>query len=1150
MKPKTTLRNFLAAIGASMVAISSASAQLTWDANGTSPGQTDGGGAWLGNDLWWDGLTNLNWISGSDAIFGNGGTGGNVTLASPTTAESITFNSFSGTYNLGTSGQALTINSGITMNAGASAVTLTSPIVLGGAQSWLNNASNNETRLFVNSAVNNGGFDLTIGGSAVTADRNSANVQITGIISGSGGLLKEGPGVLWLQGANNYTGATTVTGGVLRNQSGNLSGMTSGLITLNGGVLESYWSDTFTRSLGDGTNPNEIQLTGGASGFSAHGAGNGAITVRLNNDATTAIQWGSTDFNPTTLVLQSIYANTGSSLTFQNALDLNGAQRTIEVNQGADFSNVRATMSGVLSNSAGTAAGITKTGDGTLILTNNSNSYDGPTIVEGGVLQIGTAHNAGNLSVPGGYTSNPTTGSNLELNGGIVSFFFSFNRSLGDGDGQVQLTGGRSGFTQKQGDRVDLTFGNAATEVVWGSTHFNPTTLVLNDSAAAPATVLRFNNALDLNGANRTVFTDGAGPAATNGASVGAFSRVLERGALFAGNIQNSDTGDTAGIIKTGSALLGFTGTNTYNGGTDVQEGGVFFHTVNSMPASGAVSLANSTSLVVSVGGSGWSTGTSGEGTIGGLLAGLGGQAGSTVSYTGNVTLGLNVASGTQTYSGDIANATGSTSTGLGIYSSGGTGIMELTGNNTYTGGTTLNTGGTLAIDSANAIGSGALTFAGGTLQSSDSTALTIANSIVLGGNVGIGGTGDVTFSDTSNTQVSDTNNTTRTFNIGSGVTATFNQTFTANGNNGITMTGDGVMALTSANNSYTRATTIGGTLEVTKLANGGQNSSIGRSGSAANQLQFNNGGVLRYVGDGDSTDRLFRFNQNADGGITFDASGTGALNFTNTGSPTFNNNRARTLNLTGSNTGLNTMAATLIDNNATNLLSVNKDGDGTWVLTGASTYTGGTLVQAGTLLVNNSSGSGTGSGTVTVNAGATLGGTGIIAGATTISGTHSPGNSPGIQTFESDLSYTVGSNVVWELVDNTTAGRGTNFDGIDVGGVLEFAGLTTLDLSFNFSGSAVDWTNGFWATSHTGTAGWLIYDGATDLIGFENLNINTENWLDGLAQSFDSIRGSDYFFSLHQDGNDIYLNYNVIPEPKTALLGAIGFLMLLRRRR
>jgi autotransporter-associated beta strand protein len=86
-----------------------------------------------------------------------------------------------------------------------------------------------------------------------------------------------------------------------------------------------------------------------------------------------------------------------------------------------------------------------------------------------------------------------------------------------------------------------------------------------------------------------------------------------------------------------------------------------------------------------------WTTGTSGEGTLGGLLAGLGGQVGSTVSYTGNVGLDL-VTTGNQSY-GAIANV----GTSLALTKS-GTGTLSLTGTNTYTGATTLS-GGTLILD-------------------------------------------------------------------------------------------------------------------------------------------------------------------------------------------------------------------------------------------------------------------------------------------------------------------------------------------------------------------------------------------------------------------------------------------------------------------
>lgn len=214
-------------------------------------------------------------------------------------------------------------------------------------------------------------------------------------------------------------------------------------------------------------------------------------------------------------------------------------------------------------------------------------------------------------------------------------------------------------------------------------------------------------------------------------------------------------------------------------------------------------------------------------------------------------------------------------------------------------------------------------------------------------------------------------------------------------------------------------------------------------------------------------------------------------------------------------------------------------------------TATSGLAVTGGTLNLDNT---GTLTGDLTVASGAWLTGGGTVTGNATITGTHSPGNSPGLDDVGGDLTYNTGANVVWELIshttDNSVGVRGVQFDGTDVGGALTFAGTTTMTLVFNISESTVDWEDPFWTSSYTGTDGWLVYSGATSLGGLSNLSVNKQNWLDDNSVSFNSLFLGG--FSLYQDGNDIYLNYNYvpIPEPSSAILAALGALAMIRRRR
>lgn len=185
-------------------------------------------------------------------------------------------------------------------------------------------------------------------------------------------------------------------------------------------------------------------------------------------------------------------------------------------------------------------------------------------------------------------------------------------------------------------------------------------------------------------------------------------------------------------------------------------------------------------------------------------------------------------------------------------------------------------------------------------------------------------------------------------------------------GTGGITKagTGSGVATLSGAN-TYTGATTISsGTLATTTLANGGAASGIGQSTNAAGNLVLN-GGTLRYTGAAASTDRLFTLGLAG----TLEANGTGAVNFNNAGGIAFTGTGTRTLTLGGTNAGANTLAS-IIGNDASGSTSLVKNGAGTWVLTGANTYAGGTTINGGVLQFNSAAAIGGTGANVTVNAG------------------------------------------------------------------------------------------------------------------------------------------------------------------------------------
>ena len=461
---------------------------LSWDANGTGSGQTDGTGTWLNANQWRDNGVNTTWISGCTPIFGVGSAGGTVTLGASTPVGSLVFNSFTGTYTI-SGGSPITVNSGFSNNSAAGSVTITTPVVLGSPQTWTSSSTGSLT---VNGGVSNGGHALTLDVAGTTSFTATASV-----IAGGGGLTKNGAGRLQLGAGgtvpvHTYTGTTTLNGGVTMVSNFNIG---SGNLTLNGGVIESYWATNFTRALGTGA--GQMQLTGGESGFSCNGAT--GLSVILGNSASSEAVWGTATFNPSALVLQAASAQANSYINFQNKIDLKGATRTIRSN--ATASGVSATISGVIRNSDTLSpAGLIKGGTGLIILS-AANTYNAGTTVQTGTLQLGNAaalgSTSGQLTVNGGLlnlSDQTVSVGNLTGSGGTIA-------NNGTGARTLTIGSGNGGGGNYQGVIANTT--SATTGTVALTKAGSGTIALANSNTYTGATTINGGGTLVLTGATQ-----------------------------------------------------------------------------------------------------------------------------------------------------------------------------------------------------------------------------------------------------------------------------------------------------------------------------------------------------------------------------------------------------------------------------------------------------------------------------------------------------------------------------------------------------------------------------------------------------------------------------------------------------------------------
>ena len=621
-----------------------------------------------------------------------------------------------------------------------------------------------------------------------------------------------------------------------------------------------------------------------------------------------------------------------------------------------------------------------------------------------------------------------------------------------------------------------------------------------------------------------------------------------------------SNTNSNVTLSLTGGTIR-LTGTNTYTGATTITAGIVNIQNASALgtTASGTTVSSGATlqlqntitvgaeALTISGTGASGQTGAlvnvSGTNSYGGLLT----LAAATTISSDSGTLNL-TNTGTITGSGFGLTLTGAGSgtvssiigTGAGTLIKSGTGTWTLTGADTYTGSTSISAG-ILNIQNATALGttaSGTTVSSGATLQLQGSISvgaegLTLSGSGASGQNgalVNVSGTnsygGLLTLA--AATTISSDSGTLNLTNSGTITGATFNLTLTGSGSGslssiigtttgGLIKNGSGTWTLSGVG-TYSGATTINaGTLSVSSLANGGSNSNIGSSSNAATNLIFN-GGTLSYTGAAVSTDRLFSVGSSSG---TLDASGSGAINFTNTGSMGFNSQTGtRTLTLTGTNTGNNTLAAVVGDNSgATSLV---KSGAGTWILSGTNSYTGATTVNAGTLFVTGSTASG--SAATVNNSGSVLGGTGTISGSVSIAssgaileaGTGSTG-----QTLTMKGAVTMGTGSIIMLALGASSAKSIL---AIVGGTISFQSaqkFNIIDLGVTPGSTYTGIITGI--GSNPGTeASWII---------------TNQSW--SYTFGYDAL-----------NGGEIDLTINPVPEPATCFAAALALLALIYNQR
>ncbi len=603
--------------------------------------------------------------------------------------------------------------------------------------------------------------------------------------------------------------------------------------------------------------------------------------------------------------------------------------------------------------------------------------------------------------------------------------------------------------------------------------------------------------------------------------------RLLVAGALSLILISSAQAADgTWTQLSAGSATGNWidTTTSTWSGGI-VAGGSGFtadFSTLN-ITATSSVTLTAPRTIGNLIFGD---TDTSTAG-ISWTLAGTGANILTLAGTTPTITINPLGASSLTTISAAIDGTAGLTKAG--------TGILSLSGTNTYNGGTSISVG-TLRASSSSALGnvSGAVTVTSG-------AKLQLQNTITVGNTVNLNGTsaleiisGAPVLSGTVNLQSASTVAiTSGSLNINGSLNLGANNLTVTGTNNPLNLSGPisgtGALKLTNISGTTTisndNSATYSGQVEVTRST-----LAVGHNGA------LGSGTILLGVNDQPSgirsTDTTTRTIANA-----FSITGTpnstynfgsstaglnGDLNFTNTGNIA--------LTTAGTTKKFQVYNRTEFSGGFTGAANLTmQTGTGTLVLSGVNTYTGTTTVNAGTMLVSGSHAAG--AGTYVIGAAGTLGGNGSITATslTTAAGSKlTPGESG---VLGSAFTFALSGGMNLSASSNDTGAY--IFDLATVGtsdkitltlGTLNLGTLDFADFAFN-------------AMAGFGAGTYVLFDAASAITG-------------SIGTAIGTIGGLSSTLSIDSLNNNVLLT--VVPEPSTWALLAFSLMTvaLFRRRR